>query len=179
DHPVLPEADDLACGDADVAGVVALELGRLLRPAERRERPERRREPRVEHVRVALELARSALRARGRRRPGAGEVPVGARPDRDLVAPPELARDAPVGRRLERLDREPVLARRVEANAVGAERLDRRQPQLIHAAPPLRRHERLDAGVTAGTGADGVAIVLALLELVVLLQPGEDTLVHV
>ena len=126
DHPVLPEADDLARRDVDVARVVALELRRLLRPAERRERPERRREPRVEHVGVALELRRAALGARLGRRPRARPVPVRARPDRDLVAPPELARDAPVGRLLERLDREPVLALRVVADAPLAQRLDRR-----------------------------------------------------
>ena len=69
DHPVLPEADDLAGGRVDVARVVARELRRLVRPAERRERPERRREPRVEDVRIALELGRAALGARRRARP--------------------------------------------------------------------------------------------------------------
>src|ERR1041384_3888239 len=43
----------------------------LLRPAGRREGPGGRREPGVEHVRVALEPARAALGARARRRPGA------------------------------------------------------------------------------------------------------------
>ena len=64
--------------------------------------------------------AAAALRAGRRRRPGAGPVAVGAGPDRDLVAPPELARDAPVGCVLERVDREAVLALGVVADAPGA-----------------------------------------------------------
>src|SRR5207249_4392382 len=144
DHPVLPEADDLARRDADVARVVALELGSLLRPAERRERPERGREPRVEHVGVALELAGPALRTRAGGRPRARLVSVGTGPDRDLVTPPQLARDAPVGRVLERLDREAVLALGVVADAPGAQRLECRPRELVHPAPPLGRDERLD-----------------------------------
>ena len=110
DHPVLPEADDLARGRVDVARVVPLELGRPLGPAERRERPERRREPRVEHVGIALELGRPALGAGVGRRPGARQVTVGARPDRDLM-PHQSWRETHQSGALERLDREPVLAR--------------------------------------------------------------------
>ena len=95
---------------------------------------------------------------------------VRARPDRDLVAPPELPRDAPVGRLLERLDREAVLALGVVADAPRLERLDRGARELVHPAPPLRRDERLDARVAALAGADRVAVVLALLELAVLLR---------
>ena len=46
-------------------GIEVREVRRLIRPAEHRERPELRREPRVEHVRVLLELAGSAGRAGG------------------------------------------------------------------------------------------------------------------
>ncbi len=62
DHAVLPEADDLARGRVDVPRVVARELGRLVRPAERGERPERRREPGVEDVGLALELRANRTR---------------------------------------------------------------------------------------------------------------------
>ena len=134
DHPVLPEADDLARRRVDVARVVATQLRRLLGPTERRVRPERGREPRVEHVGIALELARAALGARVRRRPGAGDVPVRAVPERQLVAPPELARDVPVRDLLERAERERVLRLRVVADAALAQRRDRR----LGAAPPSR-----------------------------------------
>ena len=177
DHPVLPEADDLAGGRVDVAGVVALELGRPLRPAEGRVGPERGREPGVEHVRVALELAGAALGARVRRRPGAGDVAVRAVPERLLVPPPELARDVPVRDLLERADRELVLRLGVVADAPLLQRRERRLARLLHRHPPLQRDERLDPGVAALARADRVPVVLALLEPVVLLQPGEHGLV--
>src|SRR5581483_10647983 len=123
---------------------------------------------------VAYELARAALGASVGGRPGAGQVAVGARPDRDLVAPPELARDAPVGRLLERLDREAVLRLGVVADAALAQRLDRRPGQLVHPAPPLGRDERLDARVAALARADRVPVALAPLELPPLLEPGDD-----
>jgi hypothetical protein len=43
-------------GDQHVGRVIALELGRFLRPAERGERPQGGREPGVEHVLVAGQL---------------------------------------------------------------------------------------------------------------------------
>ena len=135
DHPVLPEADDLARGRLQVAGVERCEVGRLVGPAERRERPERRGEPGVEHVRRRASARSSRTR---RTRPASvsrdGQVAVRAVPDRELVAPPELARDAPVGRVLERVDREAVLRLRVEAD-----RAARGAPRAPAAsAPPSR-----------------------------------------
>ena len=50
--------------------------------------------------------------------------------------------------------------------------------RLLHRAPPLERDERLDARVAALAGADGVVVALALLEPVVLPQPGDDALVR-
>jgi hypothetical protein len=54
------------------------------------------------------------------------QVAVGALPDRQLVTPPQLARDTPVGRLLERLDREAVLRLGMEENALFAQRRERR-----------------------------------------------------
>ena len=66
DHPVLPEADDLARGRLQVPGIEVREVRRLVGPAERREGPQRRREPGVEHVGLARQLRRAALGARRR-----------------------------------------------------------------------------------------------------------------
>ena len=52
DHPCDPEEDDVEARDEHARRVERRELGRALRPAERRERPQRGREPRVEHVLV-------------------------------------------------------------------------------------------------------------------------------
>ncbi len=99
-HARDPEEDDVERGDEDRGRVVARELGRFLRPAQGRERPQRGGEPGVEHVFVAHERGLlSIVLRRGRHRLGFGffdeDVAVGSVPGRDLMAPPELARDAP------------------------------------------------------------------------------------
>src|SRR6476469_1427376 len=94
------------------------------------------------------------------------------------MAPPDLAGDVPVRRVLERLNRETVLRVRVEADATVTERLERGLAQLRHRAPPLQRDPRLDPALTAIAERDRVTVGLALLQLVVLLQPLEDTVVR-
>ncbi len=77
-----------------------LQLGRLLGPAQRGERHQRRREPGVEHVLVAAQRSFEAGRPRLRARFlfGARDIAVAGLvvPGRDLMSPPQLARDAPV-----------------------------------------------------------------------------------
>ena len=174
DHPVLPEADDLPGGRLQVAGIEVAEILGVVRPAESRERPERRREPRVEHVGLALELLRAALGARFRLGLGHGHVAVGAVPHGQLVAPPELARDAPVRRVLEGVDRVAMLALGVVDDLAVAKRCERPLLDLVHRAPPLQRDQRLDPAAAALAQGNGVAVVLPLDELVTLAQPIED-----
>src|SRR5262249_60473534 len=88
---------------------------------------------------------------------GADAVAVRAGPDGDLVPPPEWARHTPVGCLLERLDRKAVLALGVEADPPRTQRLDGGAAELVHPAPPLWRHERLDPGVAALAGRHRVA----------------------
>ena len=107
---------------------------------------------------------------------GDGDMAVWAVPDGQLVPPPELPRDVPVGRVLERVDGEAVLRRRVVADTLRLKSLDRRRTQLVHAAPPLERDERLDPALAALADGDRVAIGLALLEQASLLAPGEHAL---
>jgi hypothetical protein len=91
DHAVLPQADDLARGRVQVARVEAPEIRCVVWPAERGERPQGRREPCVEHILLAPELVRAAVHARGGFALRHRDVPVGAVPDGELMAPPELA----------------------------------------------------------------------------------------
>ena len=105
-HPGDPEEDDVEGGDQRRRRVVALQLGGLLRPAQRRERPERRGEPGVEHVLVARELRpgrrsgrapaparRPPIRRRSTRRPArtrpgsGGPTRAGARRTRARCSP--------------------------------------------------------------------------------------------
>ena len=175
DHPVLPEADDLARGDVDVARVVALELRRLLGPAERRERPERRREPRVEHVGVARRARPSRTR---RTRSGCGQAAVrwpSGHVQIGIWWPHQSWRETHQSGACS----SDSIAKRCwlsgwKTDAPLLQRLDRRPRELVHRAPPLRRDERLDARVAALARADRVPVVLALLELVVLAEPVDD-----
>ena len=82
------------------------------------------------------------------------------------------------GADFERLDREAVLRLGVEADAAVAKRRQRRFLQLLHRAPPLERDPRLDPRLAAVAEGDRVPVRLALLELVVLLQPREHTVVR-
>src|SRR5438067_6530410 len=92
------------------------------------------------------------------------------------MAPPDLARDVPVGRVLERVDREPVLRLGVVFDTLLAQRGERRPLQLVHPAPPLQRDQRLDPALAALADRDRVAVRLALLEQATLLAPGEHAL---
>ena len=70
DHPGDPEEDDVEAGHEHVGRIERGELRGLARPAERRERPQRRAEPGVEHVLVTGERHLAAVpRSRGGRAP--------------------------------------------------------------------------------------------------------------
>ena len=53
DHARDPEEDDIEAGDENARRIVARKLRCLVRPAKRRERPEGRGEPGVEHIFIA------------------------------------------------------------------------------------------------------------------------------
>ena len=150
-------------------------------PAERRERPERRREPRVEDVRGCAPARASRTRAQASGSVSATvDVPVRALPQRQLMAPPDLAGDVPVRRVLERLR-----SRSGAATPGGSGRGRERSAssagfsQLLHRAPPLQRDPRLDPALAAVAERDRVPVRLALLELAVLAcSHCEDALVR-
>ena len=99
DHPGDPEEDDVEPGDEDPGRVVPGEPLRLARPSQGRERPQGRREPGVEHVRVALQgnVRAEAVALPGLRlAPSHVDAAVRGVPGRDAMAPPDLAADAPV-----------------------------------------------------------------------------------
>src|SRR5262249_43975696 len=91
DHPVLPEADDVPRGRVQIAGIEGAQVLGVVRPTQGRERPQPRREPRVEHVLAPNQLVRAPLATRGRLVFGARPVTVWTLPERKLVAPPDLA----------------------------------------------------------------------------------------
>src|SRR5690606_955762 len=122
---------------------------RLLGPAKGREGPERRREPGVEHVFVADKWHRTAIMAFGLRRSLAllrrdKDRAVRAVPRRYLMAPPELARDAPGLDVLHPVEIGLFPMLRHELGPPGPHRLDRRPGQDLGVDIPLVGEERLD-----------------------------------
>ena len=153
-HARDPEEDDVEAGDEHAGRVIAFQLRRLVGPAERRERPQRRREPGVEHVLVAVQVLVGKPRAP--RRIG-GDVmsildrdlldigvvgkrfrdrvilafrdedfAVGPVPGRNLMAPPDLPRDAPGLDVLHPVEERRLPLRRHERSLAFAHRGDRR-----------------------------------------------------
>ena len=138
--------------DSTLPGYQRRSDGVSVGPAERRVRPQRRREPRVEHVgrllpAVAVGPARAGRRScrRARTRPAAGgPTTAGARCTRAGSTPSSRRRSsraASGGTRMRPL--------RTASIAVSRE--------LVHLAEPLQRDERLDARAGALAEADGVA----------------------
>jgi hypothetical protein len=91
DHPRHPEEEDLARRGEEAGRVEGAQLGGVVGPAERREGPDRRAEPGVEHVLLLAQLAAAAAAALGRPLGDDRFLAGVAVPDRDAVAPPELA----------------------------------------------------------------------------------------
>ncbi len=97
--------------DSTLPGYQRAQRGRVVGPAERRVRPQRRREPGVEHVGRLLPAV--ALGPVDLHHVGA----VGREPDRQPVAPPQLARDAPGPDRLHPVEEDLLEPLRVERDA--------------------------------------------------------------
>ena len=102
-HPGDPEEDDVVARLHDRRRVEPPVVGRVVGPAEGRERPQAGAEPGVEDVRVLGELGGRPAAGLAGIRPGLErrdrDVPVRAVPGRDAVAPPQLAAHVPVADR--------------------------------------------------------------------------------
>ncbi|MNV18634.1 hypothetical protein D3C71_1094660 [compost metagenome] len=100
DHPGDPEEDDVVARDQHGAGQVEVEVvgvgGALVRPAHGAEGHERGRVPGVQHVFIAAQRLAGGLGLGFGFVAGHDHVAVFVVPRRDLVAPPQLAADAPV-----------------------------------------------------------------------------------
>ena len=154
DHARNPEEDDVIARHERIRGIVVPQLRRIVRPAERRERPQRRREPRIERVGILPQLC-AALGADFDVRLADDDLAAFvAVIRRDAVTPPKLTRNAPV--------------------------LDIFHPviicQRLHLDEPLFRYARLDRGVAAIAHTDVMFQRLDFDEETLLLQLLDNSL---
>src|SRR5256714_5332350 len=163
EHPGYPEKKDLGGRDECVPWIEALEVRRVLRPAERREGPQPRGEPGVEHIGILLDCCSAAARAL-----------LGVFACRPLVraflaskdgytmTPPELPRDVPIADVLHPVleCRVPTLRNDLECSApiLSQNRLGER----VHFHEPLIGKSWLDDGVAAGAATHRVRMRLRL-----------------
>ena len=162
DHARDPQEDDVAPRAQHVRRIEVGQVGGLLGPAERGERPERRAEPRVQHVGLARELGGAALGTGLRLGLGHGDVAVRAVPHRQLVAPPELPADAPRPQVVHPVDVHTAPALGRELDLAVADDVRRGLLELVHVHEPLLADERLDGRAATVAGGHAVRIVLDL-----------------
>ena len=161
DHPRDPEEDDVKAGHQHAGRVKRLHLRRLRRPAQRRERPQRRRKPGVQHIRFLRQrhLAAQVVLV-AHRLFGIADIQVAAVviPRRYPVPPPQLPADAPVLDVVHPLKIGLLPAFRHKAHAPVAHRLARRRRQLPRVDKPLVGQVRLDHRVAAVAARHRVAV---------------------
>ena len=177
DHAGDPEEDDVVAGHQDVRGIEVLQVLRLLGPAQRAERPQGGGEPGVEHVGIPLDVRAVAVLALGGVLPGDGHVAaVGAVPGRDLVAPPQLAGDAPVAHVVHPVQIGLAEAVGDEAHFAVLHDTDGLLCQGRHLHEPLGGGDGLHVGAAAVAGAHVVHVVLRLHQISSCFQIGQDDL---
>ena len=172
DHAGDPQGDDVAGGDEGARGMVLGELGRVVGPALRRKGPQLAGEPGVEHVLVLMHMVAAALGAHVHVvHEGVFPAAVLAVENGDAMAPPQLARDAPVLEVLHPGEVGLLPALRVEAHLAGLHDVGGRALELVDGDEPLLGEPRLERGVATIAMHDRVLDVLDVVEQAVLLEP--------
>ena len=180
-HPRDPEEDDVETGDEGVRRIVALQFRRLLGPAEGRERPQGGREPGIENVLVSAErhvapVLRARLRTRFLLRLRDVDVGFVVVPGRDLMTPPELARDAPRLDVLEPLEIGLLPGLRHEPRFARTHGGQRALGEGLHVHVPLIREIGLDHRAGAVAVRNRVRMRLDRDEKAALVEQRDDAL---
>src|SRR5262249_2180774 len=176
-HAGDPEENNIEAGEQQSRRGVDSEVFALTRPAHGREGPKAGAEPGVEHVGILLEAGRSAASAvRGRFARYHDFAALAAVPRRDAMAPPELARDAPVANVVHpfEIGLGPVLRDKLDSARFDC--LDGPPGQRLHLHEPLRRDQRLDPRFSRLAFADAQRVWLDLLDQSQLFEISHDAL---
>ena len=175
-HARCPEEQNVEAGDHERRGVVSSQIHGIVRPSHGRKWPQAGAKPGVEYVRILLHARRSAMRAFLRRFPGHRNFTAfRAVPGWNTMAPPELARDAPVANVLHPVEERffPVVGD--EADSAIAHRSHRLGGHGLRPHKPLRRNQRLHNGSAAVAFSDGQRVRLDLFQSPEFLEVGHHT----
>ena len=170
-HAGHPEEQNVVACLHHRGWVELAQILRLLGPAERRERPEAGAEPGVEHVGVLGGALRRRLVGAGHHERAVGQVP-----DRDAVAPPELARDAPVLNVFQPVEVDLLEALGDDLGAALAHGGHGKLGEGLGLYEPLLGHQGLDHLAAALADAHAHAVRLGLHQQTLALKVGEDSL---
>ena len=157
--------------------MMALKLLGLLRPTLSGKGPQLRREPGIEHVLVLMHVMTAAFGAHiGILEQGIFPTAVLAVENRNAMAPPQLAGDAPVFKVLHPGGVGLRPARGVERHLAGVDGIERRPLELIDSDEPLLGKPGLKRSVATIAMHNGVVEILNVIEQAVLLKPCDNGL---
>ncbi len=171
-HADYPEEYDIIACYQRAGRVEMLEFFRILRPAQRGERPQAGAEPGIQRVFVLFDIGRAALFTFAGVVLGNRNMPaVCAVVGRNAVAPPNLAGNAPIADIFQ-----PVHIRFAETGRYDIQfailvNLHCGLCQIFHAHKPLQLYHRLNGRVAAFMTANSVGDVLNLYEISFFFQP--------
>ena len=173
-HAGDPEEQNVVASNQHGGWVEFLQVRGVLRPTHRGERPQGGAEPGVQHV---LVLAPALPRRRLVVRAAAHDLAFRPVPDRDTVAPPQLAGNGPVVHAIHPVEPAWFLGGRVDGRIALSDGVAGHLRQLLHVHPPLQGKPRFDRLAGALGVADGVHVgVLAGHHAALLLEGQADLL---
>ena len=157
-HAGHPEEQDVIGGDQHVGGIELLQIRGLFWPAQGGKWPQRGGEPGIQHVRILLVSCRRLLI-----RADTDDIPLAVLtfwpvPDRNSVAPPQLAGDAPIVHVIDPLEVARLERLRVQGGIALAHGVARGLGHLGYVHEPLQGQARLDGLAGALRVAHGVDV---------------------
>src|SRR5579885_2172708 len=159
DHARTPEKQDVKTHDHQVRWIVPTQVIRIGRPSQRRKRPQRRTEPCIENIRFRPQIVGSALRTgtgRSFRNDHLATLPAG--PYRNPMAPPKLARNAPVVNAVHPIEIDLAVVFGNDADVSLLNRADCGLCQRLHPHKPLFGQNRFDHGLAAAANTDAESV---------------------
>ncbi len=163
DHPDYPEENNVIARHQHIRRIEIFQILRHFRPAQRGERPQRGREPRIQRIRILGKMRAPAPWAFCRRLPGNYHLTALVTViSRNPVSPPQLTTDAPVADIIRPVKVSFIHTLGNQLNITVPDRLHRGTDQFVHLHEPLFLDHRLDGRLTAVMGAYVVRVVLDL-----------------